>query len=384
MSIIVRCGFVGADTATDVSSYVSVITDSDQFRALREQWIELVACSHRPSVFLSHEWFESAWQWRLRSARLNFLCYHSDGKLSGICPLVRWSQGGMRVLEFLTVPDTQLCDIVVRPEHQARAVEAFAAELERPRQRWDFLRLSRLPRDAIAAGLLAELGKRRFRVRCHEAAENPYVALDTKWETYYATRSRSVKKACNLAANRLMKAGNVVVHQLAAGSGSAADVERFVSNAIEVSARSWKMSTQNSLDHAGPQAFIRTLSQRAHERGWLSIWMVHLNDVPVAMEYQLVADNNVYALRSDFDNRHEHMSPGSYLSRYLLEQLFGRTLKRYMMGVGRNLYKYRWTEQAEPLLEGVAFNRTLKGTAHAVWALGLKPTLRRLRHRLRP
>lgn len=371
------------DTVADLRGQVSVVSDSNQFRALREEWNELLGRSHRSSVFLSHEWFESAWQWRQLSARLHLLCYYRDGKLSAICPLVRARQGRTRVLEFLSVPDTQLCDLIVPPEHHAGAIEAFVAELARQRGQWDVLRLRHLPPDAIAiSGLLAGLQQRGFRALHQAVTSNPYVALETCWETYYATRSRSFKKATNLAANRLRKAGEVVIEQLAAGIGSAADVDRVISQVIAVSARSWKKRTENSLDHTGPQAFIRMLSRCAHERGWLSIWLLHLDGEPVAMEYQLAADGNVYALRSDFDDRCEHISPGSYLSRHLLERLFGQALRRYLMGPGQNLYKYRWTEQAEPVLEGVAFSRTPKGTVLGAWTLDLKPALRRVRHRL--
>ncbi len=368
-----------------MSAFVSVVSDSDQFRALREQWTELLGCSPRSSVFFSHEWFEAAWQWRQQSARLHLLCYHCDGKLSAVCPLVRSRQGPLRVLEFLTVPDTQLCDVVVRPEHYGDANEAFVAELAGKCSEWDVLRLRYLPPDAIAIrGLLAGLAERGLSALHRAEASNPYVALNAGWETYYATRSRSLKKAANLAANRLHRAGEVFVEQLAAGAGSSAEVDQFLSNAIAVSARSWKGRTEYSLDQAGPQAFIRMLSRSAHERGWLSIWIVHLDGEPVAMEYQLVADGNVYALRSDFDGRHEHVSPGSYLSRHLLERLFGQALRRYLMGPGQNLYKFRWTEQAEPLFEGVTFSRTLRGKALSAWMLHLKPALRRIRGTLKP
>lgn len=373
---------IGApDTPADLRGQVCVVSDSNQFRALREEWNELLGRSHRSSVFLSHEWFESAWQWRQLSARLHLLCYYRDGKLSAICPLVRARQRRTRVLEFLSVPDTQLCDLIVQPEHHAGAIEAFVAELDRQRRQWDVLRLRYLPPDAIAInGLLARLQQHGFRALHHAATPNPFVALNTGWETYYATRSRSLKKASNLATNRLKKAGEVVIEQLAAGTGSAPDVDRVVSQVIAVSARSWKGRTENSLDHTGPQGFIRMLSRCAHQRGWLSIWLLHLDGEPVAMEYQLVADGNVYALRSDFDDRCEHISPGSYLSRYLLERLFGQALRRYLMGPGQNLYKHRWTEQAEAVLEGIAFSRTPKGRMLAAWSLDLKPALRRVRH----
>jgi len=53
---------------------------------------------------------------------------------------------------------------------------------------------------------------------------------------------------------------------------------------------------------------------------------------PVAMEYQLIGNVDIHALRSDFDQDFEDASPGSYLFRHLLESSFGTHYSRYYMG----------------------------------------------------
>jgi CelD/BcsL family acetyltransferase involved in cellulose biosynthesis len=157
-----------------------------------------------------------------------------------------------------------------------------------------------------------------------------------------------------------------------------------VDDVIRISARSWKTRTGNSLDQAGPGAFIRSLSHCAHDLSWLSVWRLSLDGVPIAMEYQLICDRIVYALRSDFDADHEALSPGSHLSRCMLETLFGRGLHRYLMGPGDNAYKYRWADATETVLAMTTYAPSLKGRALAAWELSLKPAARRLRDRCRP
>lgn len=372
---------------SDQPSEVRVVSEVDELLALRDAWNRVASRAARQSVFLRHEWFESAWQWRGTSAELYLLCYYLGGELAGVCPLVRdegddASRRG-RTLQFLTVPDTQLCDLIVAPQHREPTVSAFAGALEERRREWDLLDLRYLPQDSIAAtDVLKALSNLGFRTQRQVADANPYVALDTSWDAYYATRSRSLKKANNLAANRLKKAGEVRIEQLAPGAGTEADLDRLVAIATAISARSWKSRTGNSLDNQGPQAFIKRLSVLAHRRGWLSIWLLSLNGQPLAMEYQLVADGNVYALRSDFDAACDEISPGSHLARHLLEELFEQGLRRYSMGPGENPYKYRWTEVSEPVEQAMVFSRTLRGRALAAWTLALKPTARRLRDRL--
>jgi CelD/BcsL family acetyltransferase involved in cellulose biosynthesis len=364
---------------------VQLLTRPEDFAALREEWGRLYARCARRSVFLTHEWFDAAWQWRQRSAELYLLCCRNAGELVGALPLIRerdpeTSRG--RALELLTVPDTQACDVLTPEDGGAEAVGVLADELMRRQSDWDVLRLSYLPDTSVAATTLAgALAARGSRCELRATTGNPFVVLDSSWDTYYATRSRRLKKANNLVANRLRKAGGVRIDWLAPNSGNPTDVDRMVAAIVDISARSWKTRTGNSLDNAGPRAFINRLSQLAHRQGWLSVWTLTLDNEPLAMEYQLAADGNVYALRSDFQAQYEQISPGSYLSRHLLEQLFGRGWRRYLMGPGENAYKYRWAQASEPVHQLTVYGRSLRGKALASWEQSVKPAVRSIRDR---
>jgi CelD/BcsL family acetyltransferase involved in cellulose biosynthesis len=364
---------------------VRVLTRADEFEALRADWNELAGRCDNRSVFLTHEWLDAAWQWRQATADLYVLCYMRSGRLVAALPLVRAKRNGRpgRILEFLTVPDTQFCDMVAPPEEHSPSAAMFADELLARGRQWDVLHLNYLPREAIAAKALgAALSSRGVRCHIDAAIENPIIALNSEWDTYYGTRSRRLKKAVNLAANRLAKAGEVRVHWLAPATGAAADVDRAVDQVTAISARSWKTRTGNSLDNPGPQAFIRRLAHHAHRLGWLSVWTLALDSRPIAMEFQLVADGDVFALRSDFDTKYEELSPGSHLSRCMLERLFHQGWRRYLMGPGGNPYKYRWADAAEPVGAMSVYGRSLRGRGRAAWDLALKPAARRIRDRL--
>lgn len=152
---------------------------------------------------------------------------------------------------------------------------------------------------------------------------------------------------------------------------------------IDISRRSWKQGTGNSLDQPGPNAFIRTLTELAGNKGWVSMWLIHVGDRALAMEYQLIGEGNVHALRADFDAGCEEISPGSHLFRQLLESLFGKGLSRYYMGPGDNPYKWRWTEDGEAMVKSSVYNTSIPGRLAALTDTVLKPAARRLRDRLR-
>jgi CelD/BcsL family acetyltransferase involved in cellulose biosynthesis len=364
------------------------VSSAAEFMALRTQWNAVAGSVPSVSAFCSHEWFDAAWQWRQHTAQLYLLCCFAGQRLAGVLPLVLQKNPRhslpFRELAFLTVPDTQCCDLIAAEADRAAAVATFASELRRRRGEWDVIRLTHLPPGAVAGSALREsLERSGFAVRMRAAPGNPFIALDSSWDAYYATRSRRLKKSNNLAANRLKKAGELRVDWLAPEAGDRAGCDSFVDRAIAISASSWKTRTGNSLDNPGPRSFICRLSEGAFRRGWLSIWVLSVSGRPLAMEYQLVADRNVYGLRSDFDAEFDAISPGTYLSRYLLSQLFGRGLRRYYMGPGNNAYKHRWTDQVEPVGELTVYGRSLAGRYLAAWETTFKPVAAKLRDRLR-
>ena len=363
---------------------VRLLSEPEEFAALGPAWNRLQGDKQPRSPFLTHEWFDAAWQWRDSRARLNLLCCIDDGDLVGVLPLVRQAPATgaltLRTLEFLTVPDTQACDLLAATAYRPVVVAALADELTHRRREWDAIILRYLPDGATALTELQQaLSERGLRCDLGPATRNPWIALDASWEAYYATRSRRLKKAVNLANNRLGKAGRIDIRWLQPGAGDEADVERQVDQITAISARSWKTRTGNSLDNAGPQAFIRRLSRHAHRAGCLSIWTLTLDEAPIAMELQLIDDGCVFALRSDFDAAYETLSPGSYLSRHMLSQLFGRGFRRYLMGPGENPYKYRWAEDTEPVRTMTVYGRSVRGRVFASRERLLKPAARRLR-----
>jgi CelD/BcsL family acetyltransferase involved in cellulose biosynthesis len=364
---------------------IATVTSAAAFAALEGRWNAVASRSVPSSVFDRHEWYSAAWAWRQRDSALTLLLAERNGDLVGILPLIRSAngRGRHRELELLTVPDTQSADLLASPDDAEPVAAAFAAELRR-RGDWDVLRLDYLdPRGAACRFLLPALRQTGLAVAARDRGGNPCVALDGAWDDYYNARSRSLKKSVNLATNRLRKSGTVRIEWITSEHGDEARFEQALERAIAISGRSWKRDTGNALDQPGPQAFIRSLSRAAFRRGWASIWLLFVDERALAMEYQLIDDGNVHALRADFDADCTEISPGAHLARHLLEGLFGRGWRRYYLGPGDNPYKRRWTLEEQPLARVVAFNRTWRG--RRAWWLDewLKPALRAVRDRLR-
>lgn len=334
--------------------------------------------AQRHRAFLSPAWLDAALLWQPPSARPLFFCARDGDALVGAAALQIVAEPYLRVparrLRFLTVPDTQFCDLLAAPGAEERVAACLAEWIGATRSGWDLLELGYLAGDGIVARLLpAVLARAGIEAWVEPVDKNPFVPLQSTWDAFLKSRSRSVKKSINLIGNRLARAGTVEIVHVAGSAIDDATLRDTLAAAVDISARSWKQALGVSLDHPGPHAFITRLTQHARARGWLSIWLLRLDGKPIAMEYQLIADDCVYALRSDFDERQTAVSPGSHLNRELLERLFERGGGRYFMGPGTNAYKWRWTDDYDTTYRLRAYSPTWRGRLLAFADRRLRP-----------
>jgi len=352
---------------TDNDFHVVCVKTEEGFQNLAADWNRLASLTDGRSVFLRHEWFDAAWQWIKHDCTLQIFCVTKVKDVIGICPLVirKRSYHGIpiRILEPLSVPDTQNWDILADPKCSKFVVAMLMEGLVKLRGGWDGIELDKLSSNSnFMSHLPGLVGASRLGLHYEQHGTNPGIELREDWETYYRRRSRRLKKGNNYVLNRLRQSKmNFQLDWVHNGSLGWDEVSRILSDAIKISSLSWKKKTELTLDYRGPSNFINRLTEHAYRNKWLSIWMLSLDGQPAAMEYQLSYKGNVSALRADYDLSYEDMSLGTYLNWKLLQQLFTSDLQYYSMGPGDNAYKRRWAEDYPPLYRIVGFNNTIRG-----------------------
>jgi CelD/BcsL family acetyltransferase involved in cellulose biosynthesis len=364
-----------------VAVTTSTVTD---LARLETDWLLLFPAAHRPTVFLDLHWLRAAWAWRSDSAALHIVRVERMGKPIGLIPLViaavRHRGRRIRRVEFLEVPDTQICDLICATGDVEAVAAGLARHLHRCRREWDELRLAKLDRGSPSVPALTRgLREQGFATYVDETVTVPGVDLRRDWETYYSGRTRRLKKSNNHLANRLRRSARRIeiehfdAQRLRSGSTGA------VRQALEsLSARSWKATTGLTLDQPGPRRFLTALLDGEHPHEALSIWLLRVDDAIVAAELHLDSGGVVSALRSDFDPGFAEVSVGSYLHWQLLQRLFDGSHHYYCMGPGMNEYKLRWADALPEQITLKACNRNLGGTISWLEDRVARPLVRRL------
>lgn len=349
------------------------ISDSKGFQGLRHDWNRLATQTDSGSVFLRHEWFDAAWGWLKGTSDLCIVCINRDGILIGICPLMlrRSRRSGVPVtmLEFMSVPDTQECDVLADPRDIADVAIGLVDCLYSGEISWDVMHLEKLRAESPSIDAIRSAATRHgSSVRLLESGTNPSIDLTDSWTSYYGRRSRRLKKGNNLIANRLKRKGSLVeIKCYDCDTAQDFELQSLMGVVVGLSASSWKASTGLTLDNPGPNAFIARLSEHAARKSWLLVWILTIDGEPAAMEYQLQYNGVVSGLRADYDPRYTESSPGTLLNWRIIEQLFDRDASRYSLGPGSNTYKMRWAEEQEQLKSLFGYGSSIRGrTVRAV------------------
>lgn len=361
--------------------HVDEITSQSEFLALEADWRLLLQSTGQPSIFLSHDWFRCCLGAYADEKKLFVLRVRDAGRTVGIAPMWRYRDTvrtlPVRRIGFISAPDTALADFIVQHDRRLEVIGAVLHYLHAQRRDiWDVLTLTQWPTDSPnCAALLDILRAQRARFFLGVSTMTPYLPIEGDWEKFLNTRSPRFRKTHRNVINRMEKLPNVEVqcfHQDPAGTA--------LEDILRVSGKSWKQEQNIALGNRGEtRRFFEVLTDLAARRGWLLLWLLKVDGLPIAMEYDLEHDGKVYALRADYDEAYREYSPGAYLEYQILKHFFQKGYVGYSFGPGLNPYKLHWTEA---LLENVELhlcNANLKGST--IWGLevGLVPFFRRIR-----
>ena len=329
---------------------VECISDYEEFKRLRESWEELR--EKQPAedmIFLAHGWFDCWWRSYSDGAKLFILLARKNNRLVGIAPfMVRQAfVRGLptRLVSFIDNGNSGHNDFIIDAAVRQEVLKAFFLYLRKDFKSWDVLELKRIPPESGNFCLIPELLRHDHFFYIEKMGTNaPYLRTDDKaWTIFYDRLSSKKKKNLRNIRNRISREGNYEVKSLTSFS----DYERVRPDLREIVRNSWSAYIESSLNRPQNAKFMNLLSQWAGERGWLQIWLLSLQDKPIAFEYHLKYHDRVHGLRSSFNKNFAHLSPGVLLDYHIVKAYFKRDdIAEYDMGGNADFYKRQWTKEA--------------------------------------
>lgn len=331
---------------------VREINQLSELSALRETWSQLLKATPRYSFFQTLEWLEAAWG-HYPQQKLRALVVEREGAVIGMVPFcVRTERRRIGVVRVLTYPlddwSTFYGPISAEPAATMRAALKHIHETSRD---WDLIDLryvdQRAPEYMAIGEAFRESGSRFF---VRPRMEVRFCSMAEGWEPYVESRSRNWRRQMRRDIEVLEKTGPVELLRYRPEAGSAGRDARTVEIyeiCEQIAAKSWQAEAESQSTLSSPR--VRDLLLEFHcqaaSMGMLDTNILTVGGLPVAFNYNYVADGRTYGLRAGFDPTAEMEHCGRILLYKMLEDSFARGDEEYSFGPGRQAYKDRFATE---------------------------------------
>ncbi|HEU4513712.1 MAG TPA: GNAT family N-acetyltransferase [Nocardioidaceae bacterium] len=299
-------------------------------------------------------------------ARLLLVEARTDGRLTAVLPLVETSRGwpGLRVRQLQGAANIHSCrfDITCEkgPAGEAAVAAIWAALRGIPG--WDLIEIPRVPQGGAAEALVAQAEKDGYPTGFWrgfwQSIESPYAAVDLPPGADAVTVAgnahfrRNVKRRLR----RAMEEYDVRLRRL--DEADPAALEAF----FDLERRSWKGTAGTAIACSdGTREFYSDVARQAAEHGYLALYFLDFDGIPVAAHLGLRHNGRYYLPKIAYDEDYARFSPGQLLMRAIIEDVSkdGPAVIDFLGLMAP--WKADWTENVLPHSSCFIFQTGLRG-----------------------
>jgi len=326
-----------------------IVRDYQAFRALKNDWNDLLERSAVDFSWLTHQWLDNWWNSFGADARMFVPLVWSEGQLVAAAPLMivdtTIKRLRCRALRFMANAVTPRSQFIVVPE-KVSGFSVLWNLITAHSKEWDLAIFANLPHNNPLFDTwrtaLTHTGMRFIETLDRRS---PFIDLSGGFQAFRSSISPKLRENINASRNRLSRLGAVNVRAIL-GAG---DLLSALETCFEISARSWKATVGSDLGlRPAYRSFYRALAVDDVFRERLYIWILEVDERPVAFNMVVRNSHTVTGMATDYDLDFKTCSPGVYLFARLLEELCALGVDRCDMAGDLYEYKLYWTKQYLP------------------------------------
>ena len=336
----------------------------DGFDPILGEWDALARASR--NVFATSEWARLWWECYGGPARLRLVGARSpEGSLVGIVPLVVTRVGPVRVARFLGHGMGDLLGPIHAPGDGVAGPALLESALASIATEWDVFLGERLPGNAAwSAPGTAELK--------HESNMVLHLSRWPSWEAYVVALSRKLRQGLRHDERSLAERHRLRFRMTRDPDRLAADLDTV----FALHRARWGEGRSSFLPG---ERFYRKFAALALERGWLRLWILEVDDRPVAARYDFEFAGVYHAYNAGRDPAWSKAGVGLVLRAHTMREALEGGAAEYRFLRGEEPYKRRFLTEDTGLIT-IAKARTWLGrcVTQAGALLRDRPRLRRL------
>jgi CelD/BcsL family acetyltransferase involved in cellulose biosynthesis len=341
---------------------IEKITTREGFHRLGAVWNRTLERSAANKITLTWEWLSTWWDVFSEGRELYLLVVRDSEEIIAIAPLLRrvvqrYGLIPFRRLEFLASGEDEadeICsdylDFILVRGREEQALEALFAYLQEQAAEWDEILLTDIAGQSASLPILNKICQREG-VKLEELRNETciYVSLPSAWETLVESISPTFRQR--------IKKDRKVASEIGAKLRVIDSAEVFEENfraLIELHQARWTSRGEPGVFSSSKfTRFHETLAPLILPKGWIRLFMLVVDEKPVAALYDFVYDNRMYYYQSGFDIAHDRIrSPGLLIRSYAIENAIESGLQEcdFLKG-DTNGYKAGWRGETRNILQ---------------------------------
>ena len=362
-----------------------MITNLDEFIALRAEWDSLLPVEAGIDLPLTWVWFDAWLQGFWNSvtsedpkARLHIMAMWDDQGIVAIAPMAthisRYHGIGIRMTNALANGTTPYWDLVLRPGLEESTVESICTAIFSATPT-AVTRLRRL-RDSSPV--------RRFLARSQRPAwsdldviRTPLVPCSGTLKAHLDRLSSKYRSGLRSKLKTFDAAADTRVEQKLLSSS----IDPLFDQMVEVSRQSWKSAIGRDLHsrHAHRQ-FLSAIIDRLGPLGRVEIWIAYRGGEAIAYELHIRSGRVTFPVQADYSESAQALSPGSIVEHHALAAAFeDPVLEVYDTCAADYWYLQRLTDCYREAYDTMIFSNDPRSRLFQLAEFGVKPVLVRLR-----
>ncbi len=372
---------------------VEKITTREEFHRLGPVWNSALERSAANTLTLTWEWLSTWWDVFGEGRELYTLVVRDEEEIIAIAPLLRrtvqhYGLIPFRRLEFLASGEDEadeICseylDFILLRGREEQALETIFAYLQEQEEDWDEILLTDIAGESKSLPVLKRLCEwKGFKLEELRNETCIYVNLPSQWQTLIESVSptfrQRIKKDRRLISN--------INANLRIIDGAEGFDENFRA-LVRLHQLRWTSRGEPGVFSSSKfSRFHEMLAPRALSKGWIRLFVLSVDEKPMAALYDFVYGNKMYYYQSGFDIEDSPIrSPGLLIRSYAIENAIESGLYECDFLKGDiSGYKAGWRGQTRSILQ-VRMSRAQSKEAIYVATTKLVDGLRHIKRALK-
>jgi CelD/BcsL family acetyltransferase involved in cellulose biosynthesis len=345
-----------------------VISDPERLREVEGDWRALA--ERRGNAFLTPEWY-LAWLGSYGGDADPAVIVVRDpaGDLRGVMPMARDRAARPRSLRFggANLAD-HLHPVTAGLDEDEDVAAGAGASLGAEISGWSAIILDNVDAGARWWRAMMAAAPLSLKAVSYRQTTLPCIQLPASWEAYLAGRSRNFRSQLGRKLRALEREHEVRFRRTRDAPELTGDLETF----FQLHDARWDTRGGSSSASARTRKFHADFTAAALERGWLRLWVMEVDDAPVAAWYGWRLGERYSYYLAGFEPRWSDASVGLLLLAHTVREAIEESASEYDLLLGEEAYKQRFataSRSVETVVLARSFHpmRVLAGGEAALW-----------------